>query len=61
MVPSYAESLLHKKVKTDAFKNSRKREKAEVPASICLRRAVELGSPGLEVRIKKTKLLHISG
>lgn len=53
MVPSM-QSLLHKKVKTDAFKNSRKREKAEVPASVCLRRAVELGNPGLEGRIKKT-------
>lgn len=54
MVPSYAESLLHKKVKTDAFKNSRKRKKAEVAASVCLRRAVEPENPGLEVRIKKT-------
>lgn len=33
-----------------AFKNSTKKEKAEVPASVCLRRAVELGSPGLEVK-----------
>lgn len=55
MVPSYAESLLHKKVKTDAFKNSRKRKKAEVAASVCLRRAVEPENPGFRSQNKENK------